>query len=284
MSDESVPVAQSFSSPVEGLTAEAPAVEVPKVEVPKQEDFLAPKFAALTRKEKEVRAREAALKARETEASKRWAEIESKSKSVAETEAGLLAEMKRNPLKFMEKHGLSFDQMTEMQLNEQNPTPQMMIERMKAELDEKYSKELAELKGSLTAKEKAAQDQAVERAVSEYKASISTFIKENAETYELVANNDATDLMFETAENFYQQTGQVPDLSKLAAAVEEHLEEQAREIFKLKKFQTAQPKATAPKTAQTLSNTLAAEVPKSGTKLMSDEQSKREAAKLIRWE
>ncbi len=261
--------------------------EIPKVEVPKKEDFLAPKFAALTRKEKQVRAMEQSVKQQMAEIERMRADFEGKSKSTAAQEAQLLNELKANPLKFMEKHGLSFDQLTQMQLNEQNPTTEMMIARMREELKAEMGGEIESVKKSLKDKEELAAKQQYEAAVTGYKTELTEFVKQNADTYELIVANGATELMFETAEAYYAQTGKVPNNEELAKAVEEHLEERAREILKLKKFQPQTAKtleANTSKTAPTLSNTLAAEVPKTGSKILSDEESRRQAAKLLRWD
>lgn len=266
--------------------------ETPKIEVPKKEDdFLAPKFAALTRKEKEIRARENAIKAQQSELEKMRSEWESKSKSATEQESQLLSELKKNPLKFMEKHGLTFEQLTDMQLNEQNPTPQMLMDQMRAELEAKMEEKYGKLTETLKEKEEREVRERYEAAVNSYKSEINQFMTQNADTYELIAANGATDLMFETAEAYYAETGKVPDLKEVANAVEQHLEEQANQIFKLKKFQKLQPPQNSEanpagkpaQTAPTLSNTLSAEVPKSGAKFMSDEESKKAAAKLLVW-
>ncbi len=279
------PIVTTAGQITEVATPEAaPVVEVPK----KEDDFLAPKFAALTRKEKAIRAQESAIRAREADLNKRMAELEARSNTEKQNVSTFETEFKKNPLKTMQKYGVTFDQLTEMQLNEQNPTTEMMIERLRAELDEKYSKELNGVKESLKEKEERQAAEAYQAAVESYKTEINQFIGQNPDAYELIVANGATDLMFETAEVYYQTTGKVPSLEEVAQAVESHLEEEANKIFKLKKFQTAKPEAsTAVKPAQTaptLSNTLAAQVPKSGTKQLSDEQSKREAAKLLRWE
>ena len=278
-------------APVEGaeVTQTPENQEVQKPEA-KKEDFLAPKFAALTRKEKQVRAYEAQLKAKEAELQKKFAEYEEKSKNSQSQESSLLAEMKANPLKFMSKHGLTFEQLMEMQMNNENPTTEMQIKQMRDELREEIMREIGGVKETLKEKEEREAAERMEAAVSGYKQELSSFIEQNAEKYELIVANGATELMFEVAQQFHEQTGRVPSNEEVAQAVEEHLEEQIAEIAKLKKVQTKFGTLSAPKTeakpkeaAPTLSNTLAAEVPKNGSKLLSDEESKREAAKLIRW-
>jgi hypothetical protein len=290
MSDVQVTaVAPPTSSPIQATPEpQAPPTPPTPEEVKPKEDFLAPKFAALTRKEKQIREMERTLKAQQSEVDKMRAEWETKSKSSQDSEAQLLSKIKSNPLKALSELGITYEQLIEMQMNDQNPTPQMLMDQMKAELKAEMEEKYGKLTGSLKEKEEREAKQVFENAVNGYKSELTEYVKNNAETYELIVANNATELMFETAEQFYKQTGKVPSNEELAKAVEEHLEEQANEILKLKKFQSklakpaAEPKPSK-ETAPTLSNTLAAEVPKSGSKLLSPEQSIREAAKMIRW-
>ncbi|MEZ0208570.1 MAG: hypothetical protein ACAH17_00130 [Candidatus Paceibacterota bacterium] len=297
MSEVATSVVSNASAPIQGEAEvqESQTVETPEVvAVPeKKDDFLAPKFAALSRKEKQVRAEEARIKAERAEIQRLREEYESKSKTSQDSESEFMAKLKKNPLKTLSEMGFSYEQLTQMQLNDENPTPQMLIEQMRAEMEEKYSKELNSVKETLKEKEEREAKDKYEAAVSGYRSELSSFVESNADKYELIVANDATDLMFETAEAFYEATKaegkpRVPSHQEIADAVEAHLEERAREILKLKKFQTApkteaKPGAKNPQTAPTLSNTLAAEVPKSGLKLLTEDQSKKEAAKLLRW-
>lgn len=286
------PVVVETSSPVQALVeSKAPAAEItekPKVEAPKEKDFLAPKFAALSRKEKEIRALEQNVKAMKAEAEALKSDYETKSKSSVDTEAQMLKSFKDNPLKKLKEFGYTIEQLIQMEMNEDNPTTEMQMRRMREEIESKYTSELDNLKKSMKDKEEKEANQQWEAAVSNYKGELGSFIQNNSEAYELVATRpNGVDLMFETAEIYYKKTGRVPSTEELAKAVEEHFETEAKDILKLKKFQTATQAKTEVKTSQTaptLSNTLSAEVPKSGTKLMTDEESKRAVAKMIRWE
>jgi hypothetical protein len=292
MSDVTTTVVGAPTSPVEGIKEsqiDAANIEAAPEPEPKK-DFLAPKFAALSRKEKEVREKERAIKAQLAEFEKQRSEFESKSKSAADGESALLAEMRKNPLKFMEKHGLTFEQLTEMQLNDQNPTMEMQMAQMRAELKAEMEETYGKLSESLKEKEEREANEKYQAAVNGYKAEMTTFVSANPDKYELILANDATDLLLETAEAYFAETQaqgnpRVPTYEEVADAVEAHFEEQAKQILKLKKFNTAQKPEPGPskQTAPTLSNSQSAELPKSGTKRLTDEESKREAAKLIRW-
>jgi hypothetical protein len=293
MSDIATSLVGTPTSPVQSTEPEskvAEGTEQPKVEegAKPKDDFLAPKFAALTRKEKQVREMERAVKAQQAEIEKMRTEWESKSKASQESESQLLSKLKKNPLKALSELGFSYEQLTEMQINDENPTPQMLMEQMRAELEAKMEEKYGKITENLKEKEEREAREQYETAVNSYKSELSEFVKANAETYELIAANNATDLMFESAEEYFKKYQQVPDMQELAKAVEEHLEERANDILKLKKIQNKFAKAPAEtkpskETAPTLSNTLAAEVPKSGSKLLTAEQSLKEAAKHIRW-
>lgn len=292
MSESNAPAS---SAPVESTgtfnteSVDTTNAQTPAAEVPKSQDFLAPKFAALTRKEKQIRDMERQVRAQQAEVERLRSEYETKSKSNAESESQLMAKLKSNPLKALKEFGYDFEKLAEMQLNDENPTTEMQLkqieERLRSEMEEKYGK----LNETLKQKEEREAKERYDAAVNGYKHEITSFVSQNSDKYELILNNGptGTDLLFETAEEYFNQTGRVPDHAEIADAVEAHFEEQANQIFKLKKFQKLQPK-TEPKamtseTAPTLSNTLSAEVPKSGVKQLDEQQSLELAASLLRW-
>jgi hypothetical protein len=279
-------MSEAVAAPTESTAPISEAQPVEQVEVPKKtDDFLAPKFAALSKKEKQIRQTEAALKAREAELSKRLAEIEG---SKTETESKLKSfeqQFKENPLKALKERGITMEQLIEMQMNDENPTVDMKLKRMQEEMESKALARVEELERKLKEKEENEAKSQYDKAVESYKKELSSFAQQNAETYELIVANEATDLMFQVADEYYRNTKRVPDIKEVADAVEAHLEEEARKIFELKKFKQASPqKATPNKTAPTLSNTSAANVPSNGERKLSREESLREAAKLLRWE
>lgn len=251
---------------------------------PKQDDFLAPKFAALTRKEKQVREQAKALKAREVELEAKMKDLEAK--LAAANPENYKAKIKANPLTALkDEFGLTFEQLAELQLNEGNPTVEMQLQRMREEIESKTSGEVESLKRMLAAKEEAAAQKQYDEAVSAYKTGIQAAVEQNPDKYELINANGATDLVFDVADQYFQAHNRVPALDEVLDAVEAHLEDEAKKIFELKKFKTqTSPKPNPTKTAPTLSNTDAITVPQKGGMKLTDEESKREAAKMIRWE
>jgi len=301
MSDET-PVITEVAQ-VEGTIVEeqaAPPATPPAPEAPKQEDKFAAKFAALSRQEKTIKQKQAELARKEAEIAAKEKEWQTKL-SEREQELGAVKgkydKFKSNPLAAAAEEGYDFEALTRMQLNEQNPTPEMLIARVQKEMDAKYSKQLEELKAQLAEKETKTKQEQIEQAQANYKKSIALAVEQNAEKYELIANTpyngteNSIDLVYEVVEEFYNKNQRVLDVQEAADMVEKHLENvelQRRE--KLKKLKQASVpaaqaiKPAAKQTAPTLSNSLAQESPKNGPKPMSREESLKEAAKLIRWE
>jgi hypothetical protein len=265
-----------------------PVAQAPEqAPVKPQDDKFAAKFAALARKEKELRDSQGKFLSERQRLEQERAEMEAWKTEQKTAKDALLNEIKGNPLKWLQENaGYDFEALTQMQLNEQNPTPEMLIKRTREELESGYKRELEELKNAMREKEEQKEKAQFEQTVSGFKEQISSFIDSNADAYELIKMNDAQELVFEVIQEFYESSGKVLSIEEAAKHTEEHLESEARKVFEAKKFkQTSQkqseesPKQTAP----TLSNTLAAEVPVTGKKKLSREESLAQAAKMIRW-
>lgn len=300
MSIQSIEVPASEAAPEQLVDANSEIIAAPPpVEAPKVDDKFAAKFAALSRQEKaikqrnaEVDAKVAAFAAKEKE----WQEKLAAREEELGQFRGYKEKVKQNPLQALAEDGIDFEALTKMQLNEQNPTPEMLVSRLQKQMDDKYSKQLEELKAQLAEKEQKAQQQTIENAKAGYMKSIEHTVNENPDKYELIANTPyngeetSTKLVYEVVEEYFNKNSRVLDVQEAADMVEKHLEDVERQRReKLKKFkQTSNPppaiKPGAKQTAPTLSNSLTAESPKNGPKHMSREESVREAAKLIRWE
>ena len=298
---EELSVQGNFSTAGDEAKAAIPATEAEKVvEAPKVDDRFAAKFAALSRQEKQIKQRQMELQQRESAFLAREKQLQEQLAS-KESELGQFKgfkdKLKSNPLQTLQEEGYDFESLTKVQLNEQNPTPEMLVQRLQEQMDDKYSKQLEDLKAQIEERDKKNQENQVAQATTAYKQSIAAEITTNPDKYELIANtpygskDTSEDLVFEVVEEFFNKNQKVLSVQEAADMVENHLinEEQKRRE-KLKKLKTAStpaapaPKAAAKQTAPTLSNSLAAESPKNGPKPMSREESLRNAAKLIRWE
>ncbi len=281
-------------APAEALTAETGIEPVVEAKPEIQPDKFASKFAALTRKEKEIRQREQAIVAKLAEAEKREKEWSERSKQESELDSL----MRDNPLKALrEKYGYDFEKLAEMQLNDENPTMDMKLDRRAKEVESKALSEIEALKKQINEEREAAKAAQYEAITKQFKVEISTEVKSNPDAYELILANEAESEVFDLIEAWYNQTtekdengmvvkqGEIMSVQDAAKHVEEHFENEAKRILKLKKFskQTSQEEPEKKAAAPTLSNDLVSESPKNGSKYLSDEESKKEAAKLIRF-
>lgn len=256
------------------------------------DEKLSSKFAALSRKEKMLKQQETLIKQKESEYQKTMSEMKAELDKVKAEFEQYRTGVKKNPLKHLAQEGYDFDKLTEMQLNEQNPTPEMLLERAKQELESGYKSEIEKMRAELAEKEKAAQE-AAEKAELEkqeeikqnYQAEISQFIEQNSADYELINLNNAQGVVYDVVEQFYEEHGRILSLKEAADFTEKYLEEEASKLLKAKKL-NKQPQApqSEKKESLTLSNDMSTQVPRGNTRKLSREEEIQEAAKLLVWE
>lgn len=222
------------------------------------------KFAALSRKEKQLVLEQDKLK-------KERAELKAIQDDIArwKSERDEFDKLKKlNPLEAMKRLGFSYEGLTAIQMNEGQPTPDVQINAVDAKLEE-YKKqqetEKAQAKLELEQKMKADADSAYSRWSSE----VDEFITANAETYELISINDSQALVKSVIEENYKSTGKVLSNKEACDLTEKFLEDQVEKNKKAKKFNKAV-EAPAPKpqetakpgwTSKTLNNTMTSTTP-----------------------
>lgn len=282
----------------------------PKTDLPVQPtnniDKFASKFAALTRKEREFSATQ---KQREEDYTKRMAEIQEKQSRFAPYE-GLDTEIqagnKRKALDFLLSKGISAEELTEMLVEEMNPDQERKTQKSIDSVANELKKEILALREELgkkdTEKEEKARKQEEERVKLQHDETINkvlnqltSFVNGNESDYTLIKQYNSVDLVYETMQAHYdEQTqkglpeGEIKILSYKEACdnVEEYLASEVKRTYDAK-WNRQVPKQEQPdnKLAQTLTNTLSSEVPKSGERTYrSDDESKAAAAKLLRWQ
>lgn len=294
------PVAQE---PVTAVQAPAPAVEGEGEAAPSQpkEDRFSAKFAAIAREEKKMRlerekfkaereAERAAL-AKEKEEVARHRELKSKLKS----DRGLA-------LKYLEEGGLTYDDLTQLILNDNKPTPEMMAKQVREEM-EAFKREQEEAKRRAEEEAQKKQAEQLQSVLDNFKNEITTFVDQNAETYELTKTHpEGVELIFNVIDQHHAQTGRILSTEEAAKYVEAYLEEEAEKLYRgTKKLQAkiggapapktdpeVAPKATpaqaaATQTPKTLTNTQQATVAAPVERELSPDESKALAAKMLRW-
>lgn len=304
MSDETVQTgtisteapAEVLEQAAESLEAAAPEPKpeekVVEVEKAAEEDKrFAAKFAALTRREKEIRQREKAVEQRLRQIEAQMKQEPAKVEPVVEP---LERRIRKDPFNTLKELGVDYSTLTQIALNDGKLTPDLQMQLMREEIENGYKSEISEIKKAMAERvesEKKAKEQA---AIDSFKAGIANSIVGNAEQYELLAAEGeyGVDLVYDVIDRHYQETEDVMDVQEAANLVEEHLLEEAKKRIELKKIKKllepsqakvpTEPSKVPKKTSATLSNEASQVQPNTG-RFLSDEESKREAAKLIKF-
>jgi len=272
-------VVDAAAAPTEPEVAPEPEK---KPEVPPQDDKFAAKFAALSRKEKQLRAKEVALENRLKEMEAKFASKQSENSKYIDPER-----LKREPLKVMEETGLTFKQLAEMVMNDGKATTEHIL----SEQEERIAAKIKALEDKLAEKEAKEAKERHEAQLSAFKSELENFVA-TTEDYELIRAEEATELVYEVIEAHYNKTadeqgmnGIILSNKEAADAVENYLLENAKKLTQVKKLQpaAAPAKPAEKKAATTLSNAHAVQATQTTAKNLSDDQSKAEAAKLIKW-
>lgn len=273
---------------VEEVSAEVePEIEVKKEE-PKEDLLFSKRFAALSKKEKAIRQRESELNSKMAALEERMKSLEPK-KVEEPVRESLEQRIKRDPLKALEEAGLSYEKLTQLVLNDGKISTESQMQLMREELDNKYKSEIENLRKEIESKEVKKQQEHEKQVVENFKIELAQFV-DTGEEYELIKANNAVDTVYQVIEEHYKKSGRVLSNKEAADAVESHLLEEARKLLKLKKLMKQEvvepPKKPEVKVnAPSLSNSHAAMLSKgSGKKLISDDESKMQAASIIRWD
>ncbi len=265
--------------------------QAPVQEEAKETDKFASKFAALSRREKEIRSRESSLEQKIAEFEARMQELQAAKEPKQEVKEELPLEyrLKKNPLKTLEELGLNYDTLTKLALNDGELPTDMQMRLMREELEKDYKSKFEELENRLLEKEKLEEESKYNKVIEEYKSDIKNLI-DGSEKYELIQANDSYELVYDVIEEHYNSTGRILDTEEAAAQVEAYLEEELRTVLKKSKklgsmMPAAEKPASVPRQSPTLSNSLSAQgAVKAADKPLSTQESIQRAASMIRWE
>lgn len=222
------------------------------------------KFAALSRKEKAIVLEQEKIK-------KERAELKAMQDDIAKwkAERDEFDKLKKlNPLEAMKKLGFSYEGMTQIQMNEGQPTPDIQIGAVKSELEEyKKAQEAKEAQAKLETEQRMKAD--ADQAYSRWSTEVDEFITSNADTYELVVLNDSQALVKSVIEENFKSTGKILSHKEACDLTEKFLEDQVEKNKKAKKFNKAveapviKPQDTAKPTwtSKTLNNNMTPTTP-----------------------
>lgn len=243
-------------------------------------DEFASKFAALSRREKSLRDRENQIeqKIKEFEAkmeSFQQPEVEEKPEV---EELPLEYRLRKNPLKTLEEQGISYEDLTQMVLNDGKLSTEHQLRLMREEIEKDYKSKYDELQNKLLEKERKEEEQSYQQTINNFKTEIKSAI-DQSEEFEFIQRQDAYELVYDVIEDFYNENGSILDTQEAARQVETYLEEEAKALFeksnKIKSWiQPKETQATPRQPSPTLSNsTSATSTPVRADRLLSREES-----------
>lgn len=295
----STPVNAEGTSAVEGIVseneikdaiadkAEAEGSQAGQEESPQKDEFSS-KFAALSRKEKELRQRQQEFDAKYSEY-EAWKKSQEEAEANKEPELPLEYKLRKDPLGTLQELGIGYDKLTDLALNDGKLPADMQMDLMRRELEDKYSKELESIRTELADRDKRAAEKEYEQTINSFKTELTDFVNEG-EKYELIRANDAVDLVFDVIEHNYNTNGTILSHEEAANIVESQLEEELKRILPKAAdrfgYRKAEEKPVEKPVAQspTLSNSQTSHVSTNGSKPLSDEESLAAAAQLIKWD
>lgn len=216
---ESVP---SAPAPDQAAAA-APAVP----EAPKH-DPLSKGFAAMAKKDRELRARHAQMRQKEQQIQEREAQL------------ARFEQLKhQNPVEAIKAFGLTYEDLTNFQLaGGQTPTAELEIKSIKEQMAA-YIKKQEDEKQSVIQQQQQVQAAQVKETLNSFKADVAEFIKSKPDDYELTVmeGEEAIDLIASTIEQHFYRTKQIMPKEQAAQLVEEYLTQDADKKRQAKKFQ-----------------------------------------------
>lgn len=249
-----------------------------------EDDQFSRKFAALSRREKDIRAKEADYEQRVEELQTRLYELEN---GPEEPQIPLEERLRRNPFETLDEMGLGYDKLTELALNDGKLTPDMQMRLMREELEHGYKSKFEELEERLAQKEENEEYNKYEEIEHNFKQEIDSFVEGRGE-FELINANEASELVYDVIEEHYSDTGRVLPIDEAAEAVESYLEDELEKLMSLDKakarFSPRYEPAPRRQASPTLSNAHSAQAYQRADRPLSNEESVKEAAKLIRWD
>jgi len=227
-------------APVEQAPPEAVAAPVVSEPAPKVDIVASKEFEELARRERAVRGANQERK----DLRKKVEELEAQSTHRNEMES-LNRLAKENPVEFINKFGLSYDDITNTILNENKPAPELA---MRNEIGQLQS-QLAEMKQSMEAREKAEVQSQEEAQYNKIIDQINNFVSDSGDDFELIRMQDAQPLVLDVIREHYGTNQKVMPYRQACQLVENHLEQAVRTAMAASRFQKAPAAEAAPQEA-----------------------------------
>jgi hypothetical protein len=235
-------------------------------------------FQELARRERAVREQTDQNKAMQQELAELRGEV-SAGKGI--NEGDLREQARKDPLSFIKKYGLSYDDLTNTVLNGDKAPPDLELRHEIGQLREEMAA-IKEAKNTEVAVQKETSEaQAYDKFIDE----VHQFVETNADDYELVRLQGAQQLVGDVIRETYNATERVLPYQEACQIVEDHLEQQVRNSMRSRKLRAAAPPiesvtpaaepkvSTRPKTLTNENTASPASVPDSGSSLASRDES-----------
>ena len=186
----------------------------------------AKKFTQLTQQEKRLRERENALKTEREQLG-----------SVKDQ----LANLKNDPIAALQAAGISFKDLADRILNDNQPTADQRIKSLEQQIiDDKNAREEARLAAENEQKTKAEQEQQeqYDAAIKRAHSDINAMVDSEPDKYELIIKQNAQPMIFEVMQEVYSSTNKVIPYAEAADQVEQYLTDEVERYMGAKKFST----------------------------------------------
>lgn len=196
-------VVETPTEPVEGKEAVVDAAPVDVVE-PKEEPFN-PKLAMIARKERDLVRKQQEWNTEKQDFQTKFSAMEERMRTMEAKETAF----NDNPLRALADRGISYEKLTEMQINGGEPTGSDIEQRMDNKF-KTWEQKLEEREKAFDNRIKQKEEDAQSQAVTDYKQNISDFVQDNADKYKLTSLLDKEGaLVYETIEAYHAQHGKV---------------------------------------------------------------------------
>jgi hypothetical protein len=274
------PTPVTTTAPVANADAAQTAPTSTPAEAPKpaanddQEKRLAKSFAALSRQEK-------AIRAKETE----WKSERAQLQAQAEELKALRDAFGKDPAAALEKLGLTYEEVTRRVLSGGKPSAEHEAASVRRELDE-FKRAQAEQAQSYAQRR-------AEAAQHQFLGEIKTLV-DSDDRFELTRANEATQDVYDVVDEHYRRTGEVLSTETAAELVEKYYEQRAEKLLSAKKMKAklappqsepTQSHSSAQRVSseqpKTLSNNLAAASPTRESKRLTESERLEAAARIL---
>lgn len=252
----------------ESADTDPPASAAPEADAPKaeKEDPLSSQYATLARKERALRNQVQQFKAEQEKFKAEQARL-AQTPAAPEIDMGRYVDrdrLKSDPLAVFAEAGLSYDEIVEQVLNQQNfrTDPRISAQMEKLEAEVRLAREEAK---ALRDAQENNQQQTYKQAVAQIRSDAAKLAFTDPNFEMIKATNSVNDVV-ELIEETFKADGTLLSVEEACQAVEDHLLEEAMKLSKVKKLQQrlaapAAPqkpanKSEQPQTQKTLTNSM----------------------------